>query len=205
MLECLIGSVNTLRPRIDGLLENEHVPVGVTENFDALASLTATNVHIEGVSDIKARYEVHLTDEFHAEQSSETHIYTEPIFFDCNEILNADLKVLDGGGGASHTTRLVEERAIYEVELQFTLPVSESRLSVWPNPTAGHTTCILTLSPDLNQAVKYSLTDPQGRVVLQGSSASELITLDLSSLSPAVYSLNVYAAEHSYEQNIIKQ
>ena len=55
MLECLIGSVNTLRPRIDGLLENEHVQVGVTENFDALASLTASNVRVEGFSTIKAR------------------------------------------------------------------------------------------------------------------------------------------------------
>ncbi len=197
--------INTLQLRIDGLLENEHVPVVVTGNFDALASLTATNVHIEGASDIKARYEVHLTANFHAEQGSETHIYTEPVFFDCNEILNADLRILDGGGGASHTTRVVEERATNQMELQFSLPISKSQLVVRPNPTSGLIAGVLTHSQDLHPPLKYVLTDPQGRRVLQGTSASEVFTLDLSSLSPSIYSLTVTIGEHAYEQNIIKQ
>ncbi len=92
-----------------------------------------------------------------------------------------------------------------QVELQFTLPVSKSQLTVRPNPTSGLTTCVLTRSPDLSSATKYTHTDPQGRVVLQGSGASEIITLDLSLLSPAVYSLKVCVGEHSCEQNIIKQ
>ena len=91
------------------------------------------------------------------------------------------------------------------MELQFTLPVSKSQLTVRPNPTSGLTTCVLTRSPDLNSAMKYTLTDPQGRMVLQGSGSSEIFSLDLSSLPPSVYSLKVYGDEQTYEQNIIKQ
>ena len=118
-----------------------------------------------------------MTDEFHAEQSSETHIHTEPIFFDCNEILNADLKILDGRGG--------------EV--------------IYANPNQG-TFRIKVPDAFLHRSgLQLKVIDSAGRIVhdqtlnLQGESPR----MDLFDVSPGYYLVTLGNSERTYSGHMV--
>lgn len=83
--------LNSLQYRYDVVLDNILIPSGITEDHSGLSTLTTEDVTIEGTSELKARYEVHLKPGFHATTSSECHIYTAPLNLSCDEVSEAQL------------------------------------------------------------------------------------------------------------------
>lgn len=193
---------NTLQPRIDRVLENVQIPQGSADHFNALASLTAFDMLIEGTSDLKARYEVHLTAEFHAAQGSETHIYTEPVFFTCDEVYDADIKSASSSGADISVQARASQR---QMQLQFTVPNEEFALEVHPNPTTSIVACaVRTANADV-VTLTYRLVDTGGNEVMQGSSSSSRFQINLSELATGAYVLHVSMGEQTVVRNLIKQ
>jgi len=77
--------------------------------------------------------------------------------------------------------------------------VSQTRISVVPNPTSG----IISIVGDNVAVQSVSITDMNGRIVLQNVSSEN--TIDISSLSSGVYFARVNTGSGSLTKKIIKQ
>lgn len=81
--------------------------------------------------------------------------------------------------------------------------INTQKLTVYPNPLAKQVT--LKFTEPFNKALTYSITDLQGRQLLQGSIQNQETMLDISNLSKGIYLLNISDAEgNKWNKKIVK-
>jgi len=81
--------------------------------------------------------------------------------------------------------------------------IRSQKLNIFPNPAAQQVT--LAFSEPINQAVTYTLTDLQGRQLLQGNIQNQETMLDISHLSKGIYLLNISDAQgNKWNKKIVK-
>lgn len=81
--------------------------------------------------------------------------------------------------------------------------ISTPKLTIFPNPASQQIT--LKLSEPLDKDLNYTITDLQGRQLLQGGIQNQDMVLDISNLSKGIYLLNISDAEGNYwNKKIIK-
>lgn len=199
--------LNSLQYRYDVVLDGVVVWSGETEDFSGISTLTAQDVVIGGTSELKARYEVHLTPGFEAVAGSECHIYTTPLNLSCEDISDAQLRSAEqsqGGESASRprsTTRIGKK----EVPLDFHFAEPSVQLDVFPNPASTLAKVQLT-----GQAVggdahwELELLDSQGRKVLAKDVHGNNAMLDMSRLAPGAYTVLARTPAHTLRQRLIK-
>jgi hypothetical protein len=94
------------------------------------------------------------------------------------------MDVTDNGVPAQTVHKSIPIRVIYDGNLSGLSPLTEERLSVYPNPTS----CILNLE-GIQYYDEIQLLDLQGKLVLSGNQQSK--SLDISTLEKGVYLLRV--------------
>lgn len=81
--------------------------------------------------------------------------------------------------------------------------ISSQKLTIFPNPASQLVN--LTFSEPFNKALTYSITDLQGRQLLQGGIQNQETVLDISNLSKGIYLLNISDAQgNKWNKKIIK-
>lgn len=81
--------------------------------------------------------------------------------------------------------------------------INSQKLTVFPNPTAQQVN--LTFSEPFNKALSYTITDLQGRQLLQGSIQNQETVLDISNLSKGIYLLNITDTQgNKWNKKIVK-
>ncbi|MEI8116215.1 MAG: nidogen-like domain-containing protein [Flavobacteriia bacterium] len=95
-----------------------------------------------------------------------------------------EMDVTDNGVPAQTVHKSIPIRVIYDANLSGLSPLSEERLSVYPNPAST----ILNID-GMHAADQIRLLDLQGKIVLDGSQQSK--SLDISELEKGVYLLRV--------------
>jgi hypothetical protein len=83
-------------------------------------------------------------------------------------------------------------------------PVAESRLLIFPIPFRDKLSIRLNPDESLMAKTRYSITDISGKLILTGEQEGHLITLDLESLEPGWYLLNVTRNHESEYFKILK-
>jgi hypothetical protein len=83
------------------------------------------------------------------------------------------------------------------------LEISSQKLTIFPNPASQQVT--LKFSEPFNKDLTYTISDLQGRQLLQGSIQNQETVLDISSLSKGIYLLNISDANgNKWNKKIIK-
>jgi hypothetical protein len=81
--------------------------------------------------------------------------------------------------------------------------INSQKLTVFPNPASQQVN--LTFSEPVNKALTYSISDLQGRQLLQGSIQNQETVLDISNLSKGIYLLNISDANgNKWNKKIVK-
>jgi hypothetical protein len=99
-------------------------------------------------------------------------------------LYSIEMDVTDNGVPAQTVHKSIPIRVIYDANLSGLSPLTEERLSVYPNPTS----CILNID-GVHATDKIQLLDLQGKIVLTGNQQSK--SLDISGLEKGVYLLRV--------------
>lgn len=99
-------------------------------------------------------------------------------------IYSIEMDVTDNGIPAQTVHKSIPIRVIYDASISGLSPLSEERLSVYPNPTST----ILNID-GMHATDKIQLLDLQGKIVLTGNQTSK--SMDISGLDKGVYLLRV--------------
>jgi hypothetical protein len=95
-----------------------------------------------------------------------------------------EMDVTDNGVPAQTVHKSIPIRVIYDANLSGLSPLSEERLSIYPNPASS----ILNID-GMHAADQIQLLDLQGKSILSGNQQSK--SLDISTLEKGVYLLRV--------------
>ena len=199
--------LNSLQYRFDPVLDGVIVWSGETEDFSGISTLTVGDVVIGGTSELKARYEVHLTPGFEAVAGSECHIYTTPLNLSCEEISDAELRSMEqtGQGSSSmHSTQHTPKEQ-EEVELNFHFKEPALRMDVFPNPTSNHVLVQLS-GPvrEIGENWELSLVTSEGQEVIKRAFNGTSYVLDMARMASGTYTVVVRSIDHSLQQRIVK-
>lgn len=77
----------------------------------------------------------------------------------------------------------------------------ESHIATYPNPTTGQLTVTL---PQLKEQIQYRLINSVGQVVMEGSTSTTQLGIDMSGLGTGIYSLNLFIDGKTYTRKISK-
>ena len=87
----------------------------------------------------------------------------------------------------SLTPGVQQAYVITTVEVGVPETAASLTLEAYPNPTPDN----LTLRCEANAALRYTLTDANGRTLLAGDTNSDLTTIGMSQFTPGIYLLRV--------------
>jgi hypothetical protein len=166
------------------------VVVGVNEvrSYQGRMELEVTSGTVAGGpgggrADLSATHVVHVSDPFHADVGSETHLYLAPVFASCP----------DEGSGMVHqpsepsaSLGAAKSREV-NVQLRFELP--DFNVQAFPSPTNDQVTLKSTCA-----GFSYRIFDNHGRLVREGLSQSERTTLDVVAFASGIYQCTISCA-----------
>jgi len=173
-------------PRVSDTTEFEWPDIGESISYLAYNDLVVTDQFISGIGDTgavanySARFNVHVIGEFHAMAGSETHLFNEQTWPDCNaeEYRNAQVRVTPPPTAA--TAREVQQPVT--LSLKFDQPSPE--LVVAPNPATDRITVF-----GLHIGRTCTIADGSGRVSFTTSPVSTTLSIDTSLLTQGQYVL----------------
>ncbi len=200
--------LNSLKYRFDPVLDGVVVWSGETEDFSGISTLTAGDVIIGGTTELKARYEVHLTPGFEAVAGSECHIYTTPFNLSCEDVSDAELRSMEQtgqGNSSSHSTLRAPEVKEKEVYLNFHFSEPTLRMDVFPNPTSDQVRVQLSNSGrETGENWDLSLVNSEGQEVIKRAFNGTSYVLDMPPLASGTYTIVLRSSDHSLQQRIVK-
>jgi hypothetical protein len=188
--------IHSLAPLIDAVVDGVTVGLADEQNFQATASLTAQHLVVEGdggnqggTSDLKATYDVHLQPGFHAQQGAEVHVYTTPVFMECEDVLAGNLRMMKPVDEGTPPDQTKPKRSF---DLVFHPDVAQEELQVMPNPNDGFFTLTWACSSCDPQALaQLFITNAAGAVVLDRSILSGNTELDLRPVASGTYTISL--------------
>jgi hypothetical protein len=188
--------IHSMAPLIDGVVDG--VTVGQTEeqNFQATASLTTQHFVVEGdgssqggTSDLKATYDVHMEPGFHAQQGAEVHVYTTPVFMECEDVQAGNLRLMKPVDEGTPPDQTKPKRSF---DLVFHPEAPQEEMQVIPNPNDGSFTLTWGCANCVPHALaQLSITNAAGAVVLQRSILPGITELDLRPIASGTYTVSL--------------
>ena len=136
-------------------------------------------------ADLHARDEIHLTDEFHAESGTEVHLWTAPVFAECDSLSDRSAMMSKAKPVGARIPYPSQPRHMH---LQFAALSRE--LQLYPNPARDGATLATDILP-----ARVEVLDSDGRGVLSFVLNASPYWLDLRALSPGHYSLRLQHGE----------
>jgi len=185
----------------DQTLRNDVIPSSSYRKMKGWSSLSMSDILIEGqgtfgaTADFTARNEINIHDTFHAQQGSETHIFTSPTWSECADVINLNRIASPHVGQYSASL----ER---EIELSFTGSAWEN-VQAFPNPSHG--TFSVRISSGIELPASYTILDSFGKRLTSGLMNERAMTLDLSGEAPGLYLLSVLSENHYSIIKLINQ
>lgn len=171
-------------------LSNLYIPIGSVQSFEAINTLSLTNVTVAGngttggVADFSARENVNVHAEFNAETGSEVHIFNQIIAHECEII------PFKQSEGYTQQPPIDKNNQVRNVDLLFEQQGSIFRIS--PNPSHGIIAIDMSIgSGSYTGYYKIKIINCTGSEVAQYSNQTFPLTLDISFLTPGVYFLRI--------------
>jgi len=163
------------------LVEGEFV--STTQNFPGGNTLTIKNsiITANGESDITAKDEINVNNEFYAQYGSETHIYTKINYADCIELDNFRSPVTNNNESADNETK----KNTGNIELVFKKNVDKLIATVLPNPAEG----IFKIKVEEAEPTetKIKVFDYLGNLVKNITSFNAETAIDATNLAKGIY------------------
>jgi hypothetical protein len=172
------------------------------KNFKGWNTVTEYHSTIQAgaSSEIKARNEVNLHNEFHAEQGSETHIYCEAVFTHCPIETNNFQKVINATSNSSTKMTDFKRR---NVELSFAPKTKFTFVDVKPNPNNGSFIIELRSNEISSDELEIKVFDLTGKIVLHAFSQTAITAIELKNMPVGLYNLQIQAASKILNHKII--
>ncbi|HKR05397.1 MAG TPA: T9SS type A sorting domain-containing protein [Bacteroidia bacterium] len=181
----------------DETVNNVTVASGNTRNFRGWNSITVNNTNIYGTSNIRARQEININHEFHADTSSEVHIFTDETFHNCDNFSSFTRLAAPNGQGSS------EAGLTGAIELTFKERKDKPfNVSIIPNPNKGIFTVDLG-SNTFSTPVAIEIKNPVGESLKKITTLDNNFTIDLSAASKGIYFIQVKSQYGSATKKII--
>jgi hypothetical protein len=197
-----LGNINLDRSSFQGdvSISNITVSSGI-QNFRAGNTLTASGVTIQSgaSSDFTARIEINADAEFHAENGSETHIYTSQTFPDCNDYSDPNFTIANPDNSGNSNNESIPE----EIEISFIPKNGSVYLDLKPNPNNGIFTIELIAWEEENSAMEIRVFGLAGNIVYSGDTERSVAQMDLSKLPKGIYIIQVKSSKYVVNQKII--
>ncbi|MCU0319417.1 MAG: cellulase family glycosylhydrolase [Flavobacteriales bacterium] len=186
----------------DGVVANLNIPsTSATSSllYQGWSALSVYNVNVQSTPDpgathveMTARDEVHITGEFHAQHGSSAHVYLSETSAPCTDpSFTALVPVTNSAETASAASTK-------KIELNFKT-IDQPVVQVYPNPTDG----LVTLTWSSNDRLDYSVVDPEGRTIMNGSSTEPPALLDLRDLADGAYLLSWRSAMQQGSRTVV--
>jgi Cellulase (glycosyl hydrolase family 5) len=188
------------RLHLEDLVVDHVVPQNAEEEHAAWSSLTLTDVVVEGdgstggVADFKARDVVHASGEFLAKHGSEAHLFTEPVFLDCDDEI---IGMVPEGQAQHRSSSKGSDVQAKRLFLSFLQPLPSVR--AYPNP------CTARVQVSLTEGVgQCTIISSSGVVVFRSSVAAQTHDVDVSTWAAGEYSVRVWTVEGEQTKVITK-
>ncbi|HKR04756.1 MAG TPA: T9SS type A sorting domain-containing protein [Bacteroidia bacterium] len=194
-----IGNINIDKIHFDYNLTVNNVTVasGNTRNFRGWNSITVNNTSIYGTSNIRARQEININHEFHADTSSEVHIFTDETFHNCDNFSSFTRIAALNGQGSS------EGELPGAIELTFKERKDKPfNVSIIPNPNKGIFTVDLG-SNTFSTQIKIEIKNPIGESLKKMTTLDNNFTVDLSAAPKGIYFVEINSEIGSATKKII--
>jgi hypothetical protein len=174
------------------------------KNFKGWNSVTEYHSTIQAgaSSEIKARNEVNLHNEFHAELGSETHIYCEAVFTDCNIETNNFQKIINK---TNYTSTDATDFKRGSVELSFSHKTNFTFMDIKPIPSNGNFTIEISSNEFNDIENEIRIFDIHGKIITSIRAKSKTIIIDLTNHPFGVYNVQLISASKVLNQKIILQ
>lgn len=188
--------------KYDTDINNITVGLSDTRKFKGWNTLNTTDVIIEGtgttggIADFKARKEVHINTEFHAQHGSEVHIFNEETFPECPDL--SSYNRVASSTEAPSSPNNGEKKSIV---LHFKPHGKTAQMDVFPNP--GNGIFHVEITSSVSNSFEYQLTDAMGGKILTGNSNQPVFELNLSFLSKGIYLFKINTGNEILIQKII--
>jgi len=183
--------------KYDTEIENITVGNGDDRNFKGWNTLSATDVTLEngGMADFKARTEVHINTEFHAEIGSEVHIFNEETFPECNDL--ASYNRIASGQQQENELEVLQKF----IEIRFNSDKTIAALEIIPNPNNGVFTVQVTNSA--TSVFSYEILNMLGKNMYNNISHESNFDVNLSFFSKGIYLFKIYTGSEMLIQKLI--
>ncbi|REJ81580.1 MAG: T9SS C-terminal target domain-containing protein [Bacteroidetes bacterium] len=181
----------------------ETLEVSQTDIHDAWSRIDLSNTIIKGNGtaggslELRARDEINVLTDFHAQRGSDVHIHCNETWFDCGGLMPSHTRQARPGYNSS----LLLESEGKEIELEFRLKYT-SNFEIIPNPGTGNFQ--LLLSEDFEIPASYSVHDSFGRILKRGLINSMTSSLDLNDFLPGMYQISIKTMQNYYSKKLIK-
>lgn len=183
--------LNSIRFRNELELDGIVVWGNETERYEALNSIVAYEVTVQGEAEMQARYSVDLKSEFHAVQGSEFHAFAAPVELDCADLTTVNLKAAAGSSAAAiqPTSDIPEE--LLEMDLVFHLDQPTTHVSIHPNPSRRFQVTISGMKEGRNAWTALRVYDEQGALILDQGFSGKQGTIDMAGEAPGCYNIHL--------------
>lgn len=172
-------------------------------NYKGWNTLKVNNVSVisGGISDMKAKREISVEADFHAENGSELHVFCAPaIFSDCSIDLNGFLRMVNNATAETNLTIPAKE-----IELDFSPKFDFTFLELKPNPNDGIFTVEIKSSHNEILKNKIQIFDIVGNILFQEETTNNISSLNLISVAKGIYYVHLNNQFSSFNQKIIIQ
>ena len=185
-------------------VSNEIIDVSNSpRNYKGWNTLAVSDVSVltGGISDMKAKKEVSIQSEFHAEAGSEVHIYCEPsIFSDCSVDVNGFLRMANNS-----TTETNSSYSEKEIEIDFSPKTTYTYVELKPNPNSGIFTVEIKTNHQETLKNQIRVINLLGNIIYQTEMTENISALNLSSIAKGIYYVQIRNQFSSFNQKIIIQ
>ena len=186
----------------DATVENKVIHSGENKNFNGWNSLTMQNDSIlsGGTSELTARTNIDIKQEFIAKSGSEVHIYPSDVFTDCSTATNV---TRIGHFSALIHDETTEDQDQKTIRIKFKYSKNEIRYSAYPNPTREN--LFITSQSENAFPINYLLLDGYGRLIANGEIKKDKGKILLQKIEAGIYFIQLYNSKYQNQLKIIIQ
>jgi len=188
-------------------LQNNPIFTGVTvsgtQNFESRQTLTVNNVVVlsGSTSDFKAAMEVNAGTEFHAQNGSEVHLFTEIIHPECIDFTG----YLRQKNPMSDAVEEEMSNLNTEIEIQFKKQQPEWDVVIQPNPNQGKYTLLLETSETTTVHANLEIYSLTGNKVYSQVLNTKTTEMNISHLGKGIYIINIIQNNKIINKKLIIQ
>ena len=186
----------------DALASNEIVAVDEVRNYYGRNTLVASNLELNGESNLTARQEININTEFHAHASitannnNEIHIYISDAFPDCSPDFAGYLRTTPNTSPTNETVNSSSK----EIEVKFNV-AKNLLVDVSPNPSTGIFN--VTIQNPLSNNIQVLVTNLLGEIILKTIKTQAAFSFNFDLLPKGIYYMQFNNNEQWLTKKII--